>query len=926
MKKLRCLAWLLVAVTLFSIMPIATTSAEAAAETVPIVLKDGTAIFVKQLVDFTTVTGSMPTGWNTVAEATNAGYEIVANGSFLTPTENYGNASRFKDALGVLIEYDATNATADSLVAPIVRLWDSSMTTNEQYWTTADKASEYYVYTESLGWSDESVETATAYGSWASVSKGSRGYVYVPIKELCKNNTIGGDESTSCIVNDVANAKEADYVLGEVGANHYSSTGFLYKSFSIVYEAKTEITGASLTLTNNFNVNFLASVPESATSVRMKVSRDGVTESLAGILQSDGTYRFEYKDILPQCMSETITATLYATVEGFTKTDSVEYSIRDYCMNKLVDTTSSVKLKTLLVDILHYGAAAQTYQGYRTDDLATKQLTDTQRALRSKDSLSEITAEAVLSGTPNDSYKWVGASLRLESSLAMKLRFKAVSVEGVTVQINVAEKTMELNNFAAQGDGTYTILLDGLLATQYASPVTAVIKKNGEQIGQSLQYSVDANLKKTAEQNACREICRSICAYGTAATAYVMSIETVWKTVPKFVSETAVSEGDYSCGEGNTEMSYQNVTAEEYRDYIATLTTAGFTAYDTNNIGNNLFGTYLNGDVQVNTCWYPSKNLLHIIYGDKGYLAAVEPEAITSVCEPTITQMGLSGMDLDGAPGMSYVIQLSDGRYILIDGGEKNDTDKAALLKFLQDNAPAGVEKPVIAAWFITHAHGDHLRLPYEFLLSYHNEIELQTVAYNIPDFSSVKVAGGSLTDDTDGEIDYMNWLTNNFKNTVSSYYPNANTLIFHTGQNICIGDARIEIIHTHEDLRTTTFASGNHTSAAFRITLGSKMITMLGDSEAPLCQFMAEVYGDALKSDILQVSHHGFNGGNLALYQGIDPDICFWPVDENRFNSDYRCVGTQSGTYKFNYWLRNDSIKEREHYHASVTTTISLE
>ena len=99
----------------------------------------------------------------------------------------------------------------------------------------------------------------------------------------------------------------------------------------------------------------------------------------------------------------------------------------------------------------------------------------------------------------------------------------------------------------------------------------------------------------------------------------------------------------------------------------------------------------------------------------------------------------------------------------------------------------------------------------------------------------------------------------------------------------------------------------------------------LLGDCEKELCQFMADVYGEELKSDILQLSHHGYNGACLDLYRYIDPDICFWASDEYRFYNDPRCLGTASG-YDFNAWLRDDSIRRREHYHASADTTIALQ
>ena len=90
----------------------------------------------------------------------------------------------------------------------------------------------------------------------------------------------------------------------------------------------------------------------------------------------------------------------------------------------------------------------------------------------------------------------------------------------------------------------------------------------------------------------------------------------------------------------------------------------------------------------------------------------------------------------------------------------------------------------------------------------------------------------------------------------------------------------------------------------------------------------MAEAYGEALQSDIMQLAHHGFNGGVLEMYQLVDPKICLWPCDEFRFQTDSRNLGT-NGSYEFNYWLRNSKWERekttgsRKHYTASFITTI---
>ena len=64
--------------------------------------------------------------------------------------------------------------------------------------------------------------------------------------------------------------------------------------------------------------------------------------------------------------------------------------------------------------------------------------------------------------------------------------------------------------------------------------------------------------------------------------------------------------------------------------------------------------------------------------------------------------------------------------------------------------------------------------------------------------------------------------------------------------------------------------------------------------------------YGKAMKSDILQVTHHGANGGYLPLYRLIDPDICFWTCSDYAFYTNPQQLGIVEEC-DFNAFLRDD-------------------
>ena len=84
----------------------------------------------------------------------------------------------------------------------------------------------------------------------------------------------------------------------------------------------------------------------------------------------------------------------------------LNYSAKDYATNKLA-SSSDEGLKALCVALMNYGAAAQEYFGYKTDDLMNAGLTDEQKALVSAYSDDMIPA-LVAAGTKDDDLAWSG--------------------------------------------------------------------------------------------------------------------------------------------------------------------------------------------------------------------------------------------------------------------------------------------------------------------------------------------------------------------------------------------------------------------------------------------------------------------------------------------------------------------------------------
>jgi len=79
---------------------------------------------------------------------------------------------------------------------------------------------------------------------------------------------------------------------------------------------------------------------------------------------------------------------------------------------------------------------------------------------------------------------------------------------------------------------------------------------------------------------------------------------------------------------------------------------------------------------------------------------------------------------------MRYVFRLTDGTFMIIDGGYMTDADAESLYKFLKENTPDG-QQTVISAWFFTHLHYDHYGTVINFSKLYADEIPVKAFYYH---------------------------------------------------------------------------------------------------------------------------------------------------------------------------------------------------
>ncbi len=350
---------------------------------------------------------------------------------------------------------------------------------------------------------------------------------------------------------------------------------------------------------------------------------------------------------------------------------------------------------------------------------------------------------------------------------------------------------------------------------------------------------------------------------------------------------TAVAEDTEECSKLQL---VTQVTEADFAAYLARLGDAGYRLMQTNCWGNNRYAALTGAGCTLQISYIAGKGELRV--AEDVHVCPLD-EFANAACgdtEPVLYQYGLyyDPENRDNTHrttncGMLYILRLSDNSLILVDGGhiyQSSNETIDGLMTFLHQITGTADGEPVrVAAWYITHAHGDHVAGVAKLLNRHHRQIDLQRVMYNIPSYR-VRPNG----------YDSMLVLA---KAILRRYYPAVRYLKLHTGQSFRLSDVLIDVLYTHEDaVGPGEFAAAadrgdlvrfplrdfNCTSSVIRITVQGKTVMMLADTNTEAEAIVQETFPAAVwKSDVVQIAHHCFNYLN-ALYPMIAAPVALMP------------------------------------------------
>ncbi len=225
----------------------------------------------------------------------------------------------------------------------------------------------------------------------------------------------------------------------------------------------------------------------------------------------------------------------------------------------------------------------------------------------------------------------------------------------------------------------------------------------------------------------------------------------------------------------------------------------------------------------------------------------------------TITQYGTDG-DLQS---MCFTIEGNNDGLVIIDGGYSNDEEN---LKILEDKIRKNDYR--VNAWILTHFDSDHAGA----YMTLRNRIQdLQVGRLYVQD-----------TPDVETCKENADWYTDDEWNLYQSYLDLNITekQLIHARDTIenMIG-LKMEVLSAYDDWIDEKMSNLlNNGSLVFKLYGNEESMLFCADTQSNLIsEYLLENYKDKLKSDYLQVGHHGNNSFSDEFYETVDPKVAFF-------------------------------------------------
>lgn len=315
---------------------------------------------------------------------------------------------------------------------------------------------------------------------------------------------------------------------------------------------------------------------------------------------------------------------------------------------------------------------------------------------------------------------------------------------------------------------------------------------------------------------------------------------------------------DIKCAD-NPDNCYINIIKhtkkDEFLSYLKALADAGFAAGFSRDEKNGIYREMRRGRELIYLYYIPSEKTVRIIIDNASVsLADFSSDNAPSGEKESLMQFGLYYSEMIKGTtcdcGMLYAVKLSNGEFIIVDGGEREQATEEACAEFIKRiRAQTGKEEISVALWFCTHPHDDHMDFFSKLLRAYGDKITLKRVAFNFPAHS----------------VNKMESCVSLMKERIKTHAPDVKFLKLHAGQKFTLSGTDIEVLITHEDIlnpkKAEKYPGTNGTCAVIKISAPEFSFVLLADIPEENGNILIKRFTPGqLSCTFLQAAHHCIN------------------------------------------------------------------
>lgn len=223
----------------------------------------------------------------------------------------------------------------------------------------------------------------------------------------------------------------------------------------------------------------------------------------------------------------------------------------------------------------------------------------------------------------------------------------------------------------------------------------------------------------------------------------------------------------------------------------------------------------------------------------------------------------------------AMILKTREGKLIVIDGGQENETDR--VLRILR--RLSGQDTPHISAWLLSHMHPDHYGVLYDLCTK-----EAYKGAVTVDDFYCNLLEERFYTEMARDRYPALKAVRDAFLNISASIGARLHTV--HAGDEFRVDEMAFRVLHAPL-MADAALMNLNDSSVVYKMTYdGGQTLLLLGDAEFVCSNHLLE-QPQLLKSDIVQVGHHGCGNVSRKCYEAIGAQVYIWQIGEKFWYSD---------------------------------------